>query len=130
MTFSERAARATNEHYEVMTADEIKALPIGQLAASTRSNSEPCLLARRGNPLRLDAGVHSVIMVPVGAHSEKPDEAYARMERLYPGPRLELFARRPREGWTTWGNEIARPGDEAPPPADDGIPACLRRAQP
>jgi hypothetical protein len=55
--------------------------------------------------LRLDEGVHSVIMAPVGAHSQKPDEAYARMERLFGGPYLELFARRPRAGWTTWGDE-------------------------
>jgi N6-adenosine-specific RNA methylase IME4 len=74
----------------------------------TRANSEPCLLARIGNPLRLDGGVHSVIMTPVGEHSEKPDEAYARMEKLFGGPRLELFAREPRQGWVTWGNEIAR----------------------
>jgi hypothetical protein len=49
-------------------------------------------------------------MAPVGAHSEKSDEAYHRMERLYPGPRLELFARKKRDGWKTWGNEL--------PPAD------------
>ena len=30
------------------------------------------------------------------------------MERLYAGPRLELFARKPREGWITWVNEIPR----------------------
>ena len=44
---------------------------------------------------------------PVATHSEKPEEARARIERLYPGPYLELFARRPVEGWTTWGNEVA-----------------------
>jgi hypothetical protein len=33
---------------------------------------------------------------------------------MYPDlPKIELFARRPREGWTTWGNEIERP--VAPP---------------
>jgi len=52
--------------------------------------------------------VHSVIMAPVGAHSEKPDEAYRRMQRLYGAPYLELFARKPRDGWMTWGNEIPR----------------------
>jgi hypothetical protein len=31
------------------------------------------------------------------------------MERLYPGPFLELFARKPREGWTVWGDEIPAP---------------------
>jgi N6-adenosine-specific RNA methylase IME4 len=74
----------------------------------TRANSEPCLLARIGKPLRLDGGVHSVIMTPVGAHSEKPDEACRRMQRLYGGPYLELFARKPRDSWKTWGNEIPR----------------------
>ena len=74
----------------------------------TRANPEPCLWAKRGEPLRLDEGVHSVIMAPVGAHSEKPDEAYRRMQRLYGGPYLELFARKPRDGWKTWGNEIPR----------------------
>ena len=75
----------------------------------TRSNTEFALLATRGNPLRLAADVHQVIMTPVGAHSVKPAEAYARMERLYGGPRLELFAREPRAGWTTWGNELPPP---------------------
>ena len=28
------------------------------------------------------------------------------MERLYPGPYLEMFARRTRDGWTTWGDEL------------------------
>jgi N6-adenosine-specific RNA methylase IME4 len=49
-----------------------------------------------------------VVIAPVGEqHSEKPDEVYRRIERLYPGPYLELFARKPRDGWTVWGNEIA-----------------------
>ena len=52
--------------------------------------------------------IHQVIIAPVRAHSAKPDEAYRRMERLYAGPRLELFARKAREGWLTWGNEIPR----------------------
>jgi N6-adenosine-specific RNA methylase IME4 len=95
----------------------------GHGVSGTRSNPEPCLLARRGSPLRLDEGVHSVVMAPVGAHSEKPDEAYARMERLYPGPRLELFARKLRPGWRTWG-------DELPPPHPLDIPEFLRRAAP
>ena len=73
---------------------------------ATRSNTEVCLLAKRGEPLRLDEGVHSVIVAPAGQHSAKPDEAYRRIQRLYPGPYLELFARRPRDGWTVWGNEV------------------------
>jgi N6-adenosine-specific RNA methylase IME4 len=181
--WSERAGRSVREHYEPMELNEIKQLPVGQLAApdcalflwctwplmpiwrevieawgfrysglafdwvklnengeglhwgtgkGTRANPEPCVLAKVGAPLRLDEGVHSVIMAPVGAHSEKPDEAYRRMERLFGGPYLELFARRPREGWKTWGNEIERPA--VPPDPDPGemppIPDFLRRPLP
>ena len=72
----------------------------------TRANTEPCLLATRGNPPRLADDVHQVIMAPVGEHSAKLDEAYSRIRRLYPGPYLELFARKPRDGWTVWGNEV------------------------
>lgn len=39
-------------------------------------------------------------------HSEKPDECYQLIESISPGPRLELFSRTPREGWTSWGNEV------------------------
>jgi N6-adenosine-specific RNA methylase IME4 len=73
---------------------------------NSRGNVEAVLLAKRGSPRRLAADVHQVIIAPAGEHSEKPDEAYARAERLYPGPYLELFARRPRAGWTTWGDEL------------------------
>jgi len=89
----------------------------------TRANPEPCLLARIGSPQRFDEGVHSIIMAPVGAHSEKPDEAYRRMERLFGGPRLEVFARKPREGWHTWGDELPTPACSRP-----DFPTCLRRA--
>jgi N6-adenosine-specific RNA methylase IME4 len=72
----------------------------------TRANTEPCLLATRGSPQRLAADVHQVVMAPVGRHSKKPTEVYSRIQRLYPGPYLELFARQPRDGWTVWGNEV------------------------
>src|SRR5258706_79223 len=75
----------------------------------TRSNSEICLLATSGDPLRLDMGVHQVIMAPVGEHSAKPGEAYERIERLLAGPYLELFARAERPGWVVWGNEVKPP---------------------
>ncbi len=38
-------------------------------------------------------------------HSRKPDEIYPIIEGCSPGPRLELFARGARHGWTSWGNE-------------------------
>lgn len=41
-----------------------------------------------------------------GVHSEKPDIFRRIIEKLYDGPYVELFARRPAKGWTTWGNQL------------------------
>jgi N6-adenosine-specific RNA methylase IME4 len=38
-------------------------------------------------------------------HSRKPDELYPIIESCSEGPRLELFARGTRPGWTAWGNQ-------------------------
>jgi N6-adenosine-specific RNA methylase IME4 len=78
----------------------------------TRANSEPVLLAKRGNPRRLNMDVRQIVMAPVGQHSVKPEEVARRIERLYPGPYLELFARRERPGWTCWGDELLKQAAE------------------
>jgi N6-adenosine-specific RNA methylase IME4 len=72
----------------------------------TRANTEPCLLAVRGKPKRLNADVRMAVIEPRREHSRKPDCVHARIERLVAGPYLELFARRRRSGWTVWGDEI------------------------
>ena len=88
----------------------------------TRANTEPCLLATRGEPQRLYKGVRQVIVTqdewanlepgtiaaPIREHSRKPDETHERIERLVAGKYLELFARKARPGWTTWGNETGK----------------------
>lgn len=38
-------------------------------------------------------------------HSRKPDEQYDIIESCSWGPFLELFARGPRKGWVSWGNQ-------------------------
>lgn len=38
-------------------------------------------------------------------HSRKPDEIYPIIEACSPAPRIELFARGTRPGWTVWGNQ-------------------------
>ncbi len=40
-----------------------------------------------------------------GKHSEKPEAFLDVVESVSSGPYLELFARRNRLGWDTWGNE-------------------------
>lgn len=74
----------------------------------TRSNTEPCLLATRGKPKRVNADVRQGIIEPRREHSRKPEAIYGRIERLVPGPYLELFARTERPGWTAWGNQTAK----------------------
>ena len=40
-------------------------------------------------------------------HSRKPECAYEMLEDMFPvRSKLELFARREREGWDCWGNEV------------------------
>jgi len=39
-------------------------------------------------------------------HSEKPEYFQELIESVSNGPRLEMFARRKRSGWDSWGNEI------------------------
>ena len=40
-------------------------------------------------------------------HSKKPEEFRQIIDTIYPyGSRIELFARRPSEGWEAWGNEF------------------------
>jgi N6-adenosine-specific RNA methylase IME4 len=71
----------------------------------TRANSEVCLLATRGKPLRMSRGVRQGIIEPRRQHSRKPDCVYERIEKLVLGPYLELFARQRRKRWTAWGRE-------------------------
>jgi N6-adenosine-specific RNA methylase IME4 len=48
----------------------------------------------------------SAIEAPRGEHSEKPDFQYEIAEKYFPSlPKVELNARRFREGWIQWGNE-------------------------
>jgi N6-adenosine-specific RNA methylase IME4 len=74
----------------------------------TRANPELCLLFTKGKPLkRLDLGVPNLIVSPIGAHSAKPDEASNRMVRLFGDrPRVEIYARKYRPGWTSLGLDL------------------------
>jgi N6-adenosine-specific RNA methylase IME4 len=74
-----------------------------------RPRAELLLLGVRGGwpPPDPEERCDSVIEAARGRHSEKPGQAYALIERMYPAAsKLELFARGPaRPGWAAWGNE-------------------------
>lgn len=71
-----------------------------------RLRHEILLFGVRGRLHTKDNGVDSVVEAPRSRHSVKPEEAYSRIERVSPGPRLEMFARAERPGWDVWGNEV------------------------
>jgi N6-adenosine-specific RNA methylase IME4 len=73
-----------------------------------RNVTEVLLFGVRGAKARTLAPARSqenVIATRKREHSRKPDEQYDLIERCSPGPRLELFARGPRAGWTVWGDQ-------------------------
>lgn len=166
--------RSAENHYPTMCIEDIKALPVGDLADKdcalflwvtfpclkeglsaleswgftyktvafvwikqnrksdglfwglghwTRANAELCILATRGNPKRVSAGVHQVIMSHVEEHSKKPQEARDRILRLMGDiPRIELFARQKTPGWDVWGNEVECDISMGEP---DAAPLCV-----
>lgn len=81
--------------------------PMGLGLGGTFCNSaEFCLFARRGT-LKAQCRVDRTWWTwKRGRHSAKPEAFQDIVMTVSPGPYLELFARRPRLGWTVWGNEV------------------------
>lgn len=96
--------------------------PIGN-GYYTRANPEDCWLLKRGRPQPvLDNAVRQLIVAPVMEHSRKPDLWLDGLERMFAGPYLEINARRPRDGWISWGNELpfVMPGEALPYDGETG----------
>lgn len=73
-----------------------------------RNVTEVLLFGVRGKNARtmqLGRTQENIISTQKREHSRKPDEQYPLIEGCSPGPRLEMFARGPRVGWTVWGNQ-------------------------
>lgn len=88
----------------------------------TRGTTEHVMFAVRGTCPALCHDLPSAFVHPGRwpdrLHSEKPPVIHDWAERLSPGPRLELFARRTRPGWDAIGDEL--PVDIAPVVNDAG----------
>jgi N6-adenosine-specific RNA methylase IME4 len=71
-----------------------------------RGDTEHVVFAVRGKaPIPPDKRARNWFAAPKTGHSRKPDLFYEMVERVSPGPYLELFARRRRYGWDVWGDE-------------------------
>lgn len=166
-TYSHKGkGRSAEAHYDCMTLEDIKALPVADWAADdcalllwatdpllekafdvisawgftyktvgfywakqnksgngffmgtgyyTRANPEQCLLSTRGKPKRLSRSVQKLVVSPRREHSRKPDCVRDRIEALFDGPYLEMFARSTKPGWDAWGNEISLLDDGSTP---------------
>ena len=72
-----------------------------------RNTTEAVLFGTKGRLRTLNPGRRQVNIIDTmrREHSRKPDELYDIIESCSPASYLELFARYPRDGWTSWGNE-------------------------
>lgn len=80
-----------------------------------RNQHELLLVGTTGNIPAPAMGTQfsSVLEHAVGDHSQKPDAVYLMIESYFPTlPKIELNARRGREGWDVWGNEAPK-GEQA-----------------
>lgn len=128
--------------YASMTLEEIAALPVRELA-----DQDGCrvfmwttnrylrhfgeIFAKRTE----DRGDSTWFRWPrMGhSHSRKPEAFLDLVERVSPAPRLEMFARRNRLGWDTWGSEslehvpilVSRQRERA---AANGSPGSVQRS--
>lgn len=80
---------------------------VGITPFSWMYDTEHVLFGRRGNLPLERVGLRLSFDAPVKGHSVKPDVFYQRVLEATPGPRVEMFARHEREGFTAWGNEVA-----------------------
>lgn len=76
------------------------------VASIAPNHAEFLLHCRRGKPEMTGQLKSNVVSAPKQyAHSAKPEAFLDLVESVSPGPYLEMFARRQRLGWDTWGNE-------------------------
>lgn len=90
-----------------MIWDKITGIPA---AFTVRFGHEYLLFMYKGKltPVALEerGKIHTVFRERAVRHSQKPEISYEIIERLYPTlAKLELYARRSRDGWDRWGNE-------------------------
>lgn len=101
-----------NEKVKMRDGDPVLHMGLGQYG---RGAHEMMLFGVIGRCRPLVRNQRSAFLAPVGPHSVKPEASYRLIEAVSPPPRLELFARRARSGWSAWGNELCPERDDERP---------------
>ena len=73
-----------------------------------RGVTEHAILATKGHPVMMGPIPSTYFEADVGEHSEKPQAFYDLVEAHCPGTKVELFARKPRDGWAQFGAELKK----------------------
>jgi N6-adenosine-specific RNA methylase IME4 len=94
----------------ILTWTKVKAdgrTPSMKMGYYFRGATEHVLFAVKGS-LRLQTAraIPSAFLAPRLPHSEKPNSFYDLVEEASAPPYLEMFARKTRLGWTSWGDEV------------------------
>jgi N6-adenosine-specific RNA methylase IME4 len=94
---------------QVMDMNNMLAFGMGRIF---RGCHEVCLIGINNTAIYKqiqDRSQRSVCFAENKGHSIKPEILQDRLEKMLPGnniKRIEIFARRPREKWTTLGNQV------------------------
>jgi N6-adenosine-specific RNA methylase IME4 len=80
--------------------------PRFNLGVYLRNSTEHIMFATKGKAPVKFRGQGTWGFYPLQGHSHKPEEVYDLIERVSEGDYLEIFARRKRHNWDSWGNEI------------------------
>lgn len=81
------------------------------MGAEPRVATEHVVIGYRGNPKRMNSRNAAQVLnwhkaTATGRHSEKPEDILKTFDEITDSPRLELFSRKRRDGWHSWGNEV------------------------
>lgn len=71
-----------------------------------RSQTEHCILAVKGKPFFNNTKWSTLIKEKRTEHSAKPEIFYKMVEEICVGRKLDYFARKKREGWDVYGDEV------------------------
>jgi N6-adenosine-specific RNA methylase IME4 len=97
------------EHRTMITWDK----EIAGVGMLPRGQTEHLVIATRGAPVHTLNEITTLLRAKRREHSRKPDEMYELLAKHCAGPRIDMFAREPREGFSIWGAELKKFATEA-----------------